>query len=126
MIRHATIFVDELKPLNFCGKTIGYEMNASSFELPFEIKSTAGDHDFTKCEGCQKTLGELTKRLKEKFEGSETKKGFPFCCPWHSNLTKKVEKFSRASFVNVPEWNGVGNFSDSSCSKKFQHLRDWN
>ncbi|HUS86212.1 MAG TPA: hypothetical protein VMW76_03145 [Bacteroidales bacterium] len=100
--RHTTFYVNELKPVNFCGKVIGYEANVSGFELPFEIELTKGEHDFNKCIECKKNLNELTKRLKEKFEGNENKKGFPFCCPYHSNLIK-VKEFNRDFFVNVPE-----------------------
>lgn len=100
--RHTTFFVNEIKPVEFCGKTVMWQMDLNgAFELPFEIEQTKGEHDFTTCEGCQKTLAELTKRLTIKFEGNEQKKGFPFCCSYHSNLVK-VKEFNRALFANVP------------------------
>lgn len=100
--RHTTFFVNEIKPVEFCGKTVMWQMDLNgAFELPFEIEPTKGEHDFTTCEGCQKTLAELTKRLTIKFEGNEQKKGFPFCCSYHSNLVK-VKEFNRALFANVP------------------------
>ncbi len=100
--RHTTFFVNEIKPVEFCGKTVMWQMDLNgAFELPFEIEPTKGEHDFTTCEGCKKTLAELTKRLTVKFEGNEQKKGFPFCCSYHSNLVK-VKEFNRALFANVP------------------------
>jgi len=100
--RHTTFFVNEIKPVELCGKTVMWQMDLNgAFELPFEIEPTKGEHDFTTCEGCKKTLTELTKRLTEKFEGNQQKKGFPFCCSYHSNLVK-VKEFNRALFANVP------------------------
>lgn len=100
--RHTTFFVNEIKPVEFCGKPVMWQMDLNgAFELPFEIEPTKGEHDFTTCEGCKKTLAELTKRLTVKFEGNEQKKGFPFCCSYHSNLVK-VKEFNRALFANVP------------------------
>lgn len=100
--RHTTFYVKDISPVEFCGKTVMYQMNLNgAFELPFEIEPTKGEHDFTTCKGCQKTLAELTKRLTEKFEGNQQKKGFPFCCSYHSNLVK-VKEFNRALFANVP------------------------
>ena len=99
--RHTTIFTDKLKPLNFCGKVIGFQTNITEYEAPFEIEPTTGEHDFTTCETCQKNLAEFTKILTVKFEGNGQKKGFPLCCSYHSKLVK-VKQFSRASFTNVP------------------------
>ena len=78
-----------------------YEVSGSAYELPFEIKPTEGEHDFNKCENCQKNLKELIKRLTVKFEGTKDKKGFPFCCIYHANLSK-IKQFDRASFTQVP------------------------
>jgi len=100
--RHTTFFVNEIKPLEFCGKIVAWDVGLNgAFELPFEIEPTTGEHDYTTCEGCKKTLTELTKTLTKKFNGNEQKKGFPFCCSHHSNLVK-VKQFERAFFVNVP------------------------
>lgn len=101
--RYTTYYVNKIKPVDFCGKPVLWELNLSgAFELPFQIESTEGEHDFNKCKGCKENLNELIKRLKGKFEGSENKQGFPFCCSYHSNLVK-VKEFDRALFVNVPE-----------------------
>lgn len=100
--RHITFYTNELKPLNYCGKVIGYEAAVSSFELPFEVEPTKGEHDFNKCEGCQRNLKVLTANFTEKFNGNKDKKGFPFCCSNHSNLLK-FKEFNRVDFVNVPE-----------------------
>jgi hypothetical protein len=104
MNRHITYFVNDFKPIEFCGKTIGFQAdNVSCFELPFEIKATEGEHDFNKCDNCKNTLNEIKNRLKIKFEGIElNRKAFPFCCPSHSNLVN-IKKFNRDSFINVPE-----------------------
>jgi len=100
--RHTTFFVNEIKPVEFCGKTVMWQMDLNgAFELPFEIEPTTGEHNYTTCEGCQKILTELTRRLTVKFEGNQQKKGFPFCCSYHSNLVK-VKEFNRALFANVP------------------------
>jgi len=100
--RHTTFYIRELNPINFCGNVIGYEATGGSFEIPFEIKPTEGEHDFNKCEGCKKTLNQITKHLKEKFEGSEIKKEFPLCCALHANLVN-IKEFNRADFANVAE-----------------------
>lgn len=103
--RHTTFFVKDLKPIEFCGKPVMWQMDINgAFEKPFETQPTEGEHDFNTCEGCQKTLKELIKRLTEKFEGShkDGAKPFPFCCTHHSELTK-LKEFNRADFVGVPE-----------------------
>jgi hypothetical protein len=101
--RSPTFFINKIQPLNFCGNEVGYLLDISGiFEKPFEINPTKGEHDFNKCENCKKNIIELTKKLKEKFEGNEHKKGFPFCCTPHSNLTK-VEGFKISDFFMVPE-----------------------
>lgn len=101
--RHTTFYVNELKPIDFCGKTVMWQMDLNgAYETPFKTESTTGEHDFNTCEGCQNTRKELIKRLTEKFNGTEQKQGFPFCCSHHTNLTK-VKEFNRASFVPVPE-----------------------
>lgn len=103
--RHTTFFVKDLKPIEFCGKPVMWQMDINgAFEKPFETQPTEGEHDFTTCEGCQKTLKELLKRLTEKFEGShkDGAKPFPFCCTHHSELTK-LKEFNRADFISVPE-----------------------
>jgi hypothetical protein len=101
--RHTTFYVNELKPIDFCGKTVMWQMDLNgAYETPFKTQPTKGEHDFNTCEGCQSTRKELIQRLTEKFNGTEQKQGFPFCCSHHSNLTK-VKEFNRASFVSVPE-----------------------
>lgn len=94
----------KLTPIDFCGKTWGWMLETEQGFLaePKETEPTTGEHDFNTCEGCQNNRKELIKRLTEKFNGTEQKQGFPFCCSHHSNLTK-VKEFNRASFVPVPE-----------------------
>jgi hypothetical protein len=103
--RHTTIFVKDIKPIEFCGKHVMWQMDLNgAFEKPFETQPTEGEHDFNTCEGCQKILKELIKRLTEKFEGNhkDGAKPFPFCCTHHSELTK-LKEFNRVDFVGVPE-----------------------
>jgi hypothetical protein len=99
-------FIGETKiePINFCGKNIGWILSSKDglFIPPSEIQPTKGEHDFTTCEGCQKSLAVFTERLTEKFEGNNERMAFPFCCPYHSNLVKVIE-FNRALFTNAPE-----------------------
>ena len=94
----------KLTPIDFCGETWGWMLEAEQGFLaePMETEPTTGEHDFNTCENCQDLRKELIKRLTEKFNGTEQKQGFPFCCSHHSNLTK-VKEFNRASFVSVPE-----------------------
>lgn len=103
--RHTTFFVKDLKPIEFCGKPVMWQVDVNgAFEKPFETQPTEGEHDFNTCEGCQKTLKELIKRLTERFEGNhkDGAKPFPFCCTHHSELTK-LKEFNRADFISVPE-----------------------
>lgn len=101
--RRTTFYVNKLKPIDFCGKTVMWQMDLNgAYETPFKTEPTTGEHDFNTCEDCQNTRKELIKRLTEKFNGTEQNQGFPFCCSHHPNLTK-VKEFNRASFVPVPE-----------------------
>jgi hypothetical protein len=103
--RHTTFFVKDLKPIEFCGNPVMWQMDINgAFEKPFETQPIEGEHDFNTCEGCKKTLKELIKRLTEKFEGNhkDGAKPFPFCCTHHSELTK-LKEFNRADFISVPE-----------------------
>jgi hypothetical protein len=100
--RHIKLFAKDFKELEHCDKVIGYEASVSAFELPFEIDPTEGEHDYTKCDQCLHALQQITGFLKAKFDGNEKQKGFPYCCPNHTNLIK-LKDFNRDSFVNVPE-----------------------
>jgi len=99
--RHIKIFVKNPKPVEFCGKILFWQMDLNTFEVPFEVEPTKGDHDFNKCEGCRKNLKQITQWLTELFEGKGQKKAFPFCCTEHENLVK-LNIFDRRLFVNVP------------------------
>ncbi|MGB5821446.1 MAG: hypothetical protein WBG90_18325 [Saonia sp.] len=101
--RHTTLYINDISPVDFCGKTIAWQMDLDgAYEKPFETKATIGEHDYNTCEGCQDVLKVLVKRLTEKFEGNGKKKAFPLCCKHHANLNNLGE-FDRASFVSVPE-----------------------
>ena len=112
--RHTTFFVNEVKPVEFCGKSVIWQVELNgAFELPFEIEPTTGEHNYKTCEGCQKNLEALTKRLTVKFEGNQQKKGFPYCCSYHSKL-RNVKEFDRALFVNVPVLVAKKSFTQTS------------
>ena len=91
-------------PIDYCGKIWGFMLETEQGFLaePKKTEPTKGEHDFNTCANCQNTRKELIKKLTEKFNGKGLKQGFPFCCPYHSNLTK-VKEFNRVSFVSVPE-----------------------
>lgn len=99
---HETIGVNDIQPLRFCGKVVGYMMTGDIYQLPFEIKSFEGDHDFNKCPICLDNLKSIEKQLQSKMKDSEDEKGFPFCCELHANLIK-VKMFKRDDFLNIPE-----------------------
>ncbi len=105
--RHITYFVNDIAPVNFCGKTVMYQMNFDgelngAFELPFDIEPTTGEHDFNKCETCKKNLKILTEELTQRYKGTPKQPGFPHCCKAHSNLMK-MKGFRRELFDNVPQ-----------------------
>ena len=101
--RHTTLYINDISPVNFCGKTIAWQMNTDgAYEKPFETKPTTGEHDYKTCNGCQSVLKELIKRLTDKFEGNGQKKAFPLCCKGHAALND-LKEFDRASFVGIPE-----------------------
>lgn len=134
MNRHKTYFVDSINTYKFCN-TEFYEMVGSSYEIPFETKPTEGEHDYTKCEGCKKNLHDITNILKIRFDGNGTdKKGFPFCCTYHSNLVK-IKEFNRIFFVNIPEMVAkkiiytnqhiINNHSSENWYKKLTDYIEW-
>ena len=99
--RHTTFLVDEINALSLCGRNIGYEVAGSTYELPFEVNQTTGEHDFNSCENCQASLKKMNNDLLTLFEGTESKKGFPLCCDYHKNLIE-LKEFKREDFLNVP------------------------
>ncbi len=95
--KQSTFFYNQLQPLNFCGKNIGFEVTGSSYDLPYETKPTTGEkHDYTSCKGCQKVRLQIIKNIQE-----YTAK-FPICCASHSKLLKE-KWFNKDSFNKVPE-----------------------
>jgi hypothetical protein len=98
--------VDEIKPVELCGKTVMWEATVQAFELPFETMPTKGEHDFETCKGCQNIIKTLTERLTDVFDGNTAKKAFPFCCAKHSNLVS-IKGFTRAAYKNVPKMTAL-------------------
>jgi|GEM_PF-3161798 hypothetical protein len=101
--RYIHFNADGIKPINFCGETIMWEVTVDGgYEVPYEIEPIIGEHDFNICETCQKVLTVTTKQLTDRFNGNAKAAGFPYCCQWHSNLVN-VQAFNRDSFVEVPK-----------------------
>jgi len=101
--RDQTIYVKKINPINFCDIPIGWQFDLDgAYEIPFKTEPTKGNHNYTTCKGCQSSLKKLIIDFSERFNGTGGKQGFPFCCPYHSNLTK-IKEFNRASFLAIPE-----------------------
>lgn len=95
--------VTNIKPINLCGETLFYQVSSDGkYEIPFAIEPTSGEHDYNKCDTCQKTIEKLTIELKLDFTGFNGKRAFPNCCDHHSNLTK-LKEFDINSFSEIPE-----------------------
>lgn len=69
---HTTFFVKDIKPIEYCGKPVMWQMNFDgAFQNPFKTQPTEGKHDFNTCKACQQTLKRLIKILtKKRFEPS--------------------------------------------------------
>lgn len=101
--RHQTFYGTGISKLELCGKTIGWYINTNgAYAPPYETKPTKGEHDYNTCENCQKNIKTIHQNLTNRFEGTENKRGFPYCCAYHSNLAK-TKDYKRADFVNAPE-----------------------
>lgn len=101
---NVTSNIKSIEPINFCGKPVMWKMEIDGlFYPPFEIPPIEGSHNFNNCKNCQTTLKSITKTLTDKFNGSEKKRAFPFCCSLHKNLVTRPE-FTRAFYVKVPEF----------------------
>jgi hypothetical protein len=96
----------DIEEIKFCGENIGWVLSSKDgiFIPPTEMQPIEGEHNLNTCEGCQKLLIELTKRLNLWIEGKhkEDAMPFPYCCKWHRQLLK-VKEFNRAYFDAVPE-----------------------
>jgi hypothetical protein len=101
--RHLVLYGNKVSRIDLCGKTVGWYIGTQGvYEPPFETKPTTGKHDYKICEGCQNNMKTLTKQFKERYNGTDKKEGFPFCCEFHRNLLS-VKEFKRADFDKVPE-----------------------
>ncbi len=106
MQKHTTFFVQDFKPIEFCGKTF-FQLNLNgAYQLPFAIEPTKGEHDYNTCEQCKIGLQSLVVQLTEKFNGNNLKRGFPFCCTAHANLIK-LNLFKRDDYTVVPEMTAL-------------------
>ena len=99
--RHTTAYLGKIEPINLCGKPIMYQVEMDFYEPPFEVEPTHGEHDFNTCNGCQQKLKIMGEWFQSRFNGSNEKQGFPFCCEQHANLVK-MKEFNRESFLAVP------------------------
>lgn len=99
---HNTGYVSKITPIQVCGNTVMWELTLDGvYRVPFQINPTTGPHDYKKCQPCKKTISNLTKVFKQKMIDKGKKKGFPFCCPGHSNLPN-VKEFDKKAFDKVP------------------------
>lgn len=101
--RNISLFAKSITPINFCGKPVAWQMDCKIYEPPYETIPTTGEHNFNKCEGCQKNLQQLREELQSLFNGTKEKTGFPLCCEYHIELAK-FPTFNRNDFVQVPDW----------------------
>jgi len=101
--RNTHISAKEISVIDFCGVPIiwGFH-NIDMYDPPIETKPTIGSHDYNNCKECQTHIERITTGLRNKYEGNSEKKGFPFCCPFHSNLVQNPH-FKKEDFDEVPE-----------------------
>ena len=100
--RRTKFNVKRISEIKLCGKPVMWKLEVDGgFEVPFDVEPTLGKHDYSNCENCKKNIAELTRQFTQKFNGTITKNGFPFCCPYHSKL-QQLEEFNREDFVDVP------------------------
>lgn len=100
--RKTVLYISDTKPLKLCGKTLAYQFWSDSYEIPFEIEPTTGEHDYNNCDNCQDNLKVIKEVVAKKFNGYDQQLGFPFCCEYHANLVK-LKEFNRNDFVNAPD-----------------------
>lgn len=74
-----TFYINEIQEIKFCGQSMLY-FQGGTFQLPYEIRPADGEHSLESCEGCQKQLKNLLKKIKS---GAST---FPNCCEGHKRL----------------------------------------
>ena len=67
---------------------------ATFLAKPESTIPTTGEHDYTKCGGCQKNRQQIIESLKERM----TK--FPFCCENHKKLLA-LKEFNRNDYFNA-------------------------
>lgn len=103
MSRHTNFYVKDASKISYCGKTWGWQFSVDSYEIPFEISPTKGEHDPESCPQCQESLVNLTNRYQNLFDGKTKRAAFPLCCINHKKLTELAE-FKHGDFVNTPKW----------------------
>ena len=85
--------IRENEIISYCNDSIIRIGKFKPFAIPYEINPTS-EHNFETCEKCLKDIEYITQKLKAR--------GFPLCCDWHKNLTKRAD-FNIDDFANVPE-----------------------
>lgn len=86
-----------LKPINYTCGSRNYNMFVASVVCnPYEIVPTEGEHDYRKCEGCQRNR----KLLVEAFQ--KRAKVFPLCCEFHRKLLT-LPNFSVKPYYDIAE-----------------------
>jgi len=95
MKRHKTIYLDKMQKVDFCGSQF-MTFEAGTFELPFSIHPTKGDHNYESCENCRKQKQQYIKDLKKRASL------FPFCCDEHSRL-KDFGQYNKNNYKGLEE-----------------------
>jgi hypothetical protein len=122
--RKITLYPTSFTEIEFCGNSILEIKTDGVYELPFPIEPTDNSHDYKNCPKCQKTVKSYIKNFQAVFEGTKSKKGFPYCCKWHANLSD-LENFDRNDFTNVPEISAYKILYTCHQINDFQNKRNW-
>lgn len=78
-----SFFAEEIEPLTFCDKNIGFEISKGLYRPPYKITPTTGEaHDFNTCSGCKSYHAKVVETSNEFFGR------FPNCCEKHKKLIK--------------------------------------
>ena len=88
--RHQTIYVEKFQRYDFCGREF-IHFDGGTYELPFQIEPTKGDHNFKTCSNCKANRDKLAEEIKERLDK------FPFCCERHSRLSQ-LAQFRKEDF----------------------------
>jgi hypothetical protein len=78
-----SFYAEEIEPLTFCDKNVGFELSKGLYQPPYKITPTAGgEHDFNTCSGCKSYHAKIVENANEFFGR------FPNCCDKHKKLVE--------------------------------------